>query len=226
MRRIKAIAPFFLAVLLLFFAAFLPILLCRLQDKALLGVAHLEPSSTDEPFQEGQPLSAAEKVLLICDYGRIGSNIVITERQYSKPYPSGESELFPEETVLAELKKMQSLGAFPALPLDDGMTLYDSTSYTYMDVDHPSRAVNLSDYSFYTEDYSCTISMDADTNQVYQYSIQLNGRSLSLDTQAVFSAFSRYLLLDEEHEKLYYLVFQENSTVILALKSIRYMNHI
>ena len=50
--------------------------------------------------------------------------------------------------------------------------------------------------------------------------------SLSFDTQSAFAAFSRYLLLDEEHEKLYYFVFQENNAVILALKAMRSMNNI
>lgn len=86
MQKLKTIVPFFLAILLLFFAAFLPIFLCRLQDNSMLGVAHLEPLPTAEPFEEGHPLSAAEKISLICDYGRIGSNIVITERQNSKSY--------------------------------------------------------------------------------------------------------------------------------------------
>ena len=68
--------------------------------------------------------------------------------------------------------------------------------------------------------------MDADTNQIYQYNIRLNGQPLSFDTQSAFAAFSGYLLLDEEHEKLYYFVFQENNAVILALKAMRSMNNI
>ena len=43
MQKLKTIAPFFLAILLLFLAAFLPIFLCRLQDNSMLGMAHLEP---------------------------------------------------------------------------------------------------------------------------------------------------------------------------------------
>lgn len=225
MQKLKTIAPFFLAILLLFLAAFLPIFLCRLQDNSMLGVAHLEPLPTAEPFEEGHPLSAAEKISLICDYGRIGSNIVLTKRQNSKSYSSKKNDLIPEEKVFAELKKLQSLGAFPDLPLDDE-PMYYSTSYTYMDVDHPSRIVNILDYSFSVEDYHCTLTMDADTNQIYQYNIRLNGQPLSFDTQSAFAAFSRYLLLDEEHEKLYYFVFQENNAVILALKAMRSMNNI
>ena len=53
MQKLKTIVPFFLAILLLFFAAFLPIFLCRLQDNSMLGVAHLEPLPTAEPFEEG-----------------------------------------------------------------------------------------------------------------------------------------------------------------------------
>ena len=191
----------------------------------MLGMAHLEPLPTAEPFEEGHPLSAAEKISLICDYGRIGSNIVLTERQNSKSYSSKKNDLIPEEKVFTELKKLQSLGAFPDLPLDDE-PMYYSTSYTYMDVGHPSRIVNILDYSFSVEDYHCTLTMDADTNQIYQYNIRLNGQPLSFDTQSAFAAFSRYLLLDEEHEKLYYFVFQENNAVILALKAMRSMNNI
>lgn len=227
MQRIKTIAPFVLAILLLLLAAFLPVLLCRLQDDSLLGVAHSEPLSTAAPFQEGHSLNAAEKISLICDYGRIGSNIVITERQHSKPYPTEKNERFPVEAVLAELKRLQALGAFPSLPLDDDeLSLYYSASYTYMDVEHPSRVVNVRDYSFYAADYTCNLSVDADTNQIYQYSIHLSGRTLSFDAQSTFAAFSRYLQLDEEHEKLYYFVYQENNAVTLALKSMRGMNNI
>lgn len=222
MKKTKTIILFICALVVILLAAISPIVLCYIQEKSLLDTVHSEPLSTPTFSKEGEPLTASEKISLICNYQRFGSEIVITEHQNTrKKYSSQNDTQISPETILGQLDAMQALGAFPPIPLDKEFTLYSSTYYTYTDMQHPSRYVNLYDLSFQIGDHACDISMDADTLLVYQFKVYLNESSISYDTQSGFQAFCQYLSLDEEHKKLYYSISEDKQFIRLALKTVR-----
>lgn len=222
MHKLKSTLPIAFSIALLFLAVAVPILLCRLQDQALIGVVHSEPLSTAALPDEGRPLSAPEKVELLCEYGRIGNNIAVSERQSIKN-KTGESVSYDivMNKIVEELKNMQTRGAFPAIDLSDERKLwYAFTIRSYTDVDHPYRNATVWQASFSFRDIFAQVWMDVDTEKILQYSLSLGGQQVDCDAQAMFRAFSQYLGLNEEQEKLYVFIFQEQDSISLMLKAL------
>lgn len=221
MHKLKSTLPVALSIALLFLAVAVPILLCRVQDESMIGVVHSEPLSTAALPEEGRPLSAPEKIELLCEYGRIGSNIAMSERQTMKN-KSGEPMSYDNvmNTMSNELVAMQAKGAFPNIDLSDTKKMwYTFVIRSYTDIDHPYRTATIWQAAFSCQDIYIRVWMDADTEKVLQYSLSLGDQQVSCDVPATFRAFSQYLGLNEEQEKLYVFVFQERDSISLMLKA-------
>lgn len=234
MKTLKKTLPFAFAVVLLFVSVLVPILLCRIQDAALMGVVHTKPVSTAAIPAEGQPLTMPEKIELICQYGHMGANIALNQRYISpKPNKTDSSAISSpflsdecKKSVIAELQKLVSLGAFPSqIPLNQNWFHADSTIYTYTDMDHPGRTATLHEvflYSYANEnDFSIEVWFDEETSQIYQYSILLNGNNIPFSPRESFHAFSQYLGLNGEQEKLYLALVQENEQISILLRALQ-----
>lgn len=221
MHKLRSTLPVALSIALLFLAAAVPILLCRLQDESMIGVVHSEPLSTAALPEEGRPLSAPEKIELLCEYGRIGSNIAVSERQTIKS-KDGDAMNYDivMNKIVEELKVMQAQGAFPGIDLtDEKKVWYTFVIRSYTDIDHTYRSATVWQASFSCQGIYLYVSMDADTEKVLQYSLSLGGQRVACDAQAMFRSFSQYLGLNEEQEKLYIFVFQEQDSISLMLKA-------
>ncbi|WP_313530380.1 hypothetical protein [Anaerotignum sp.] len=166
MTKLYKSIPLLVSIILLISALFFPSFLFKQYDKKLIGKVYTE-NFTGISSTQTSNLDTQSRLELICRYGEF-ENVILTNKNEDKP----SMENIDLSITLQEIEKMQSMGAFPDIELnEDNLILTNTTTQTYSDLSTQGKYVKTSYLAISNEDITIYILKDKETNIIYQYEI-------------------------------------------------------
>ena len=189
MPRLKKIIPALVSASVLIFALILPYFLFKNYDKRLLGNVYTE-KFTDPSSVKIDELDTKSRLEIIFGYSN-KSNIVRTDKNEAETPEKTESNI---NATLNEIKKMQEIGAFPDINIEDkDVTLTYSISQTYTDLLSMGKYVKVNSLAFSCKNGSIQILKDNETNKIYQYEVMTAESLENLNIPNIAKNLSDYL---------------------------------
>jgi hypothetical protein len=190
MPKLKAVMVLLIFSALLIFSIFMPMLLMKLNDNALLGDVKTESFVGITPASPEQ-LDIYKRLALICDY-KNAESVVVTVTGKEHTLTEADKIKYTDLAKL-EISKMKEIGAFPSKLQSELIELTSLDAITFTDMLSVGAYVQIQMINFTCDQYTLNVFMDKRTNQIYQYEIYFKQPLQGLDSENISSAFAQYL---------------------------------
>ncbi|WP_121641139.1 hypothetical protein [Virgibacillus sp. Bac330] len=205
--------------------AFLPFILKNVQEERLLNHIFVSDFQTEEKqVNDNQTTSIEEKLKLIVNHYDGNENIAIIEKSNNE---TKRAEYLSKG--INEIKELQNKGLFPQIDMQPEFTIINSNIKTFLNTQHPQHTVTIWEAFFSTNGVEINISMDTQTNKIYEYRVNPNNnKPLSItDHDQTTTKLANYFnvkvsekkLIDKRTEKIYTLADED---VFISFFSDRY----
>lgn len=205
--------------------AFLPFILKNVQEERLLNQIFVSDFQKEENLvDDDQTTSMEEKLKLIVNHYEGNENIAIIEKNDNETKRAAYLS-----KGIKEIKELQNTGLFPQMDMQPEFTIINSNIKTFLNTQHPQHTVTIWEAFFSTNGVEIEISMDTQTNKIYEYHVRpSNGKTLSITNhEQATTKLSNYFnvkvsekkLMDKRTEKIYMLA---NKDIYISFFSDRY----